>query len=254
MQECKMLLLMINQGRGIMKRRKGFTLIELLVVIAIIAILAAMLLPALQQAREKARQASCSNNLKQIGLLFEMYNNDYDGYFPPVVLSESGLYWSNILYCLYIYPDGFYPTGGTYGGYPRYIDPIGYHSRGNNGEIGTIFHCPSAFMPYKEGGDTYYPESYVMNAAIDGNNQTEYLGIKASNISSPAQLCLSKDEYDHIVTRGAWYWNGYTDWIKSSRHNDGMNILFCDGHVGWRQWDTLPRNNCTPESELFWGY
>ena len=68
---------------GITRRKHtAFTLIELLVVIAIIAILAAILFPVFAQAREKARQTSCLSNLKQLGLAFEMYKQDYDGQYP----------------------------------------------------------------------------------------------------------------------------------------------------------------------------
>ncbi len=72
------------------KRKNSFTLIELLVVIAIIAILAAMLMPALQKARQRAQTTSCLNNLKQFGVASAMYQNEFNGYVPFAYFTNNG--------------------------------------------------------------------------------------------------------------------------------------------------------------------
>ncbi len=197
--------------------RRGFTLIELLVVIAIIAILAAILFPVFARAREKARQASCQSNLKQIGLGWQMYIQDYDEILP-------------LLYTV---------TPGISGGYIH--TPENLHPYIKNAQI---WLCPSART-------TYQSFDYGINCNY-GYNQSRFVGyanfdggIEESRITDPAGTIVFIDDtnlyagpYSPAVPAGydpnANVLNSATDTSgtrANNRHNEMYNIVFADGHA-----------------------
>ena len=196
------------------RNMQGFTLIELLVVIDIIAILAGMLLPALNQAREMSRKSTCSNNMKQFALASAYYVNTYNDNYHPSYVKTPYFHWEPTL--------------------QEYI---------NNKNNWELYGCPST-MPilktlYGDGAVNYM--AYSINSDVFPYSAGDWTGFytpnagKVSSVKKAARTfmlaCPRTDANKRYALRGNSMKYGNSETVVGNGHWKNANISFIDGHV-----------------------
>jgi prepilin-type N-terminal cleavage/methylation domain-containing protein/prepilin-type processing-associated H-X9-DG protein len=213
-------------------RRSGFTLIELLVVIAIIAILASILFPVFARAREKARQSSCLSNEKQIGIAILMYAEDYDETLPRFNFGAVMV--------------GGSPQNQTWA---RVIAPYVKNTQ--------IFQCPSkkttGWLGEADSDTVWAPGGYGANDAYVFPG-VGYSVVSLGNFGDPSgTLALGERAglntvriYAPVAQGGA---SANPKCNVDTRHNEGSNFLFLDGHVKF-----LPKTGQWCQDDSLWDW
>ena len=241
-----------------MRNRKGFTLIELLVVVATIALLLAILMPALRKAKDAARRISCGSRLKQWGTAIQMHIGDNDGKLMVIVKK-----WGGNPYPHYINNESKKNSRGVIMWNIADINPyIGAFSPDyeNNGESTDMVTCPTCsgkFMQewikqinwpnhdFVEFAYSYYGRADLLeDNECSLNAKKDLVGRTLSSrrllMSEILNLDVSDSAYRYNHGRGGWSWNEMNYWNPSNTNYSpnpvatGRSQLFGDGHVEWR--------------------
>ncbi len=241
---------------------RGFTLIELLVVIAIIAILAAMLLPALARAKQKAEGAGCMNNTKQLGLAWQMYATDNSEWLPPNRDGGAVQGWQGLTanWTRAVPYANLSWAGGWLDFTPNTTDNTNMYNL-TSGALGTfvarnvgVYHCPADKFPAREGAAMYMRvRSNSMNGFVGDRQDCRKTGVndwypnylqflKSSSFTrpGPANTWLLVDEHPDSINDG-WLIPDVADATRfvdlpASYHNGACGFVFCDGHSEIHKW------------------